>query len=262
MTIELLWDKQNAPLESLALSRIRLSQESPFLGERDGQREGEVVLYSLTGSVNIYAEGQYIGLIGNRRTMTEEVVQAVRLRGFQSYAVTLASHCYAADMLVLRHHGAHRVDTPMVTLHFNDTAWHTVGEGCHQRRVGEVPTPVGAEIFCGETHNIVGGISSWPPHATEKDIERFSNGETTWQEVMFFVCEKPGIANLKGVYTGGTVVNKLVEIRNGDAMAMPLGSHAIHAAPDSAMIYVWGYVGTALQKQYNQSATDVTTYRK
>ena len=259
MSPKLLLYKQNAPLDRLALARVQLDARCPSLVIPCHGIEG--ILYSLTGSVGIYANNHYAGTLGMRERMTEEVTEALRVRGGVQMTLTLASHCHAADLLWISC-ATDLKEGPMVYRHTGDARWHTVGEGTHRRRVAEIPTPNGCHISCGETHNVPGGISSWPPHATAEDIEWFSQGETTWEEVMWFACSTPGIANLDGVYTGGKVVKELREIRNGSAHVMPLGSHSIHAGPGGSMIYVWAYSGTALQKLYNQAADDLQVYRK
>jgi len=147
-------------------------------------------------------------------------------------------------------------------LHWNDTLWNDVGEGTHFRTVAEVPTPQGFELFCGETLNIPGGTSSWPPHATAEDLRQYSARKTTWNEIMFFSSQEPGIVNLQGIYADGTIVDALQPIANGSAHVMPLGSHALTAHPASYLHYVWIYYGTALQKQYRKFASDTNIYVK
>lgn len=245
----------------LSLWRVQLDQHLPATTLSGLGVEG--VLYSLVGNTLVYTDGQYLGNLGERMRLEEENAQAIRFRECGNITITLAHRSYAADLLwMTAHQDNHATGEVSITKHRDDAAWHTVGEGTHLRRVAEIPTPRGAIIHCGETHNIPGGISSWPPHASQEDIERFTNGETTWNEVMWFACSAPGIADLRGIYTGGTLVRKYQEIRNGDAHAMPLGSHAIHGGPGASMVYVWGYCGTALQKTYNQAADDLGVYRK
>ena len=247
-------------LDKLALWRVQLDQSMPAATVSGEHQEG--VLYALTGTALIYADGQYLGSLGQRRRMQDEQAQAWRFRGCAAVTLTLSGTAFAADFLWITHTPYIGTDLPIIDKHLDDAAWHTVGDGTHLRRVADIPTPRGARIACGETHNIPGGISSWPPHATGDDIEQFTNGKTTWEEVMWFACDAPGIANLQGVYTGNIAVNKYREIRNGDAHVVPLGSHTIHAGPGASMLYVWAYAGTALQKQYNQAANDLGTYRK
>jgi 5-deoxy-D-glucuronate isomerase len=258
MGYTLLLDKTNAPLEHLSLSRLSLDTSHPYVTVRTLKQEA--VLYSLTGTAMVYANEGCLGTIGGRKKITDDVVQCIRFPAGTDFVVSVLVSGFAADFLWITSSAVIPATNKVPYLHFYDVLWHDVGTGTHQRKVAEVPTPEGYTLFCGETQNIVGGISSWPPHATAEDVERFANGETTWEEVMWFACEKPCIANLKGVYTGNVVVNKLVELANGAAQTMCLGSHSIHAAPDSSAKYVWIYRGSALQKAYNRASTDLGTY--
>jgi len=259
MGVTVLLNNENAPPKRLAVARIELDAQSPFVTLGD---TGEGLLYALTGKCTVYADGMCIGTLGGRQKIEERDVQCIRFKAQPVITVGVVGH--AADLLWVTcagestgwHGASYHVQREDVVV------WHDVGSGTHQRVVAEVPTPQGYEIHCGETHNQVGGISSFPAHATQEDIARFSNGETTWEEVMFFECAKPGIANLKGVYTDGKIVNKLVEVFNGSAHALCLGSHAIYAAPDATIEYQWFYIGNALTKSYNAKATDLKTYVK
>lgn len=256
MSYSRLLDATNAPLSHLALHRVQLDQGCPYVSLE--AHAGETLLYSLVGRVAVYVDGDRIGSLGGRERMSQEIVQCLRACGCKTIAILLET--FAADLLWFTHAINHGQGVPHVYKQ-DEAVWHTVGEGTHLRRVAEVSTPPWASIACGETWNIPGGISSYPPHATQGDLDRFANGETTWEEVMWFACNAPGIANLQGVYTGGRIVNTLVPIYNGDAHVMPLGSHAIHAGPGASMQYVWAYSGTALQKVYNRAADDLGTYR-
>lgn len=251
------------PLHRLTLSRIQLDATSPVTSlETHGD---EVLLYSLVGRADVYCNGRFLGSFGNRKQVTERLVHAIRFPMGTEFTVALTVNGAAADILCLTAtppvHGNSLVN-PHPYLHWNDTVWNEVGEGCHFRHVAEVPTPEGFAIYTGETLNIPGGTSSWPPHANPEDLRRFAAKETTWEEVMFFSCKEPGIVDLQGIYTGGKIVNELVRIENGSAQVMPLGSHRIVAAPDSYIWYHWSYCGTALQKQYRKFASDTNIYVK
>ncbi len=224
-----------------------------------------MLLYSLVGRADVYANGRFLGSFGNRKQVTEKLVHAMRFPMGNEFQIAMTVNGAAADILCLAAtadpHVAY-LQNPHPYLHWNDTVWNDVGEGCHFRQVAEVPTPEGFCIYTGETLNIPGGTSSWPPHANPEDLRRFAAKETTWEEVMMFFCKEPAIADLQGIYTGGKIVNELVRIENGSAHVMPLGSHKIIGACDSYTYYQWSYLGTALQKSYRQFASDTNIYVK
>ncbi len=261
MQIITLLDHNNSPLPTLQFYRVLLDHEFPSI--HLATDTAEALLYSMTGTVMVYANGTFLSTIGMRTSVKEPHCHCIRFPAMSHFTVTLTMDSFAADLLWV-------VDTERYAtiinhtpyLHYNDTMFHTVGEESYRRRVAEVPRPAGYAIDCGETLNHVGATSSWPAHANAHDLDVFRDGKTTWQEGMFFVCPKPGTAKLDGLYSGGKIVNMTVPITNGSAMAMPLGSHPITAAPDSWMWYFWAYTGTALEKRYNRFATDVGVYEK
>jgi 5-deoxy-D-glucuronate isomerase len=153
---------------------------------------------------------------------------------------------------------------PARTEHPDATPWiqrsgivpHAVGRGAHARRVCDAATPPGFLLHVGETRQRPGRWSSWPAHAQRRDMARAREHE----EVFF--CVTPGVAviHLNGRWSTGERVDEARLVRNGDALAVPLGSHPIVAAPDAPLVYVWAYAGGVLSKQYNRWSTDVATY--
>ena len=282
MSYTILLDKHTAPLDRLTLVRLQLDASCPSLVL--GTQGNEGLLYSLVGRVTVYADGLCLGTLGGRRSVTEPQIHCIRFPAGVMTTITVVLDGFAADVLwvtyesssfkvvatpysrVTYNQGTSTNMTSVIQqtpyLHWHDTVWHSVGTGTYARTVAEVPRPDGYRLDVGETLNPPGAWSSYPPHANTQDIEHFSNGETTWEEVFFCVCEQPGIVNLQGVYTGGTIVEKVMPVYNGHAYVMPLGSHAMVAHPQSYLYYFWCYAGTALEKIYRKYSDDVGVYRK
>ncbi len=269
MSFTRLLSKEYNNVDRLVLSRIQLDAVQPSLMFHTHGKEG--LLYGLVGKFNVYANGLYLGSydsgisIENHRGNN---IVVCRFPAHNEYDISITMRSHAADLLWMTCEPLVPYATTTTAhmspiapyMHVRDSVWHDVGHGTHQRSVCELPTPPGYEIATGETHNIIGGISSWPPHATPEDIERFSNGETTWEEAMFYIGD--GFADLRGVYTGGSIVNKIMPIHNGEAHVMPLGSHAIYSKVDCNLKYVWFYCGSALKKFYNSFSDDLNVYKK
>ena len=246
------------PLRTLTLARLQLGQADPVCTLTTGGEE--VLLYPLVGTVRVRDAAQDWGTLGGRRAVTEPRVQALRFPAGRAHAITVQLVGYAADLLV----ASCVVDIGAVAAvaHWEDVVCHPVGDGTHAREVREVPTPLGYQLYSGETLNIPGGVSSWPPHANTEDLAKFAAGLTTWEEGFFVVCPEPGVAVLEGYYSDQTPVDEVIRLENGTAYVMPLGSHACYAAPGSYLWYFWVYCGNALHKEYRQWASDVGTYRK
>lgn len=247
------------PVGDLTIQHCCLDSATPsqtFAGPR------EYLLYNLVGTVCVYANDVFLGKLGGRATVTEPHVQVLRFPAGTEYAVTINLEGFAADCLIVACKGLPNQATKLPYWHTSDMFTHVVGTGTHQRTVTEVPTPPGFYLSCGETLNPPGGTSSWPPHATQEDLQLYHEGKTTWEECFYIVAPEPGTAVLLGLYPGGKQVNEIQMLTNGAIMPMPLGSHAVTAHANSFLWYAWFYCGSALTKAYRRHSTDVATYRR
>ena len=263
MPSTILLSPATSSLRTLTLSRLQLDQDAPVC---QVQTTGdELLFYSLIGAVELCDpmsnDMESWGLLGTRRKVTEPGVHIMRFPAGHPLAVDVCLRDFSADLLLVSVPGPASTMPPLGQS--GGSIWaHQVGDGTHQREVREVLQPPGYAICCGETFQMPGMISSWPPHANAEDLTKFRAGVTTWDEVFFCVCPSPGIAVLAGYYMKDMPVDEVIRLENGHAYQMPLGSHMCYAAPDSYLWYVWFYCGDALQKQYRKYADDVGVYRK
>jgi 5-deoxy-D-glucuronate isomerase len=147
-----------------------------------------------------------------------------------------------------------------------------IGETPYYRSVRHLERPLGFFIDAGETRNKPGQWSSWPSHANMDDLKRLAEEKVTWEEAFFCITapvvptvpdkEVYGLMLREGLSASGKEVNDVIKITNSHALFTPLGSHPIVASPVTNLFYIWSYFGTALEKQYNRSATDTGTYVK
>ena len=260
MPSTILLSPENSPLRTLTLSRLQLDKDAPVCTV---QAQGEeLCLYILIGQVDILdlESDAGFGPLGGRRKVTEKAVSVLRVPASRPRYLEVTLGDFSADLLIASAPGP--ASEAGYIVHHDDIWAHQVGEGTHQREVREVPTPPGYAISCGETLQQPGMISSWPPHANAEDLAKFQAGVTSWSEAFFVVAPSPGFAVLDGYYTDRTPAHEIIRLDNGRSYAMPLGSHACHAAPDSYLYYAWFYCGDALQKQYRKYSDDVGVYRK
>lgn len=256
-------------LQQLTLLRLRGDRSGGTLTLEqclaDPDAPGEVCLYPLTGQVRLECPVSSSSVVfGGRASILVPDICTFRMQyrpGPSRTCLAVRALTETCDALLVTCPNTALV-LPWDVEGPHRAFYRQVGEGTHRREVREMPPPAGAHLHLGETLNIPGGLSSWPPHASTEDRARYALGKTTHEEVMFFICQQPGIAVLDGQLSTGDSVNQLVRIENGSAHVMPLGSHTLYAAPDSFLWYFWAYAGTALTKEYNQWATDVGTYRK
>lgn len=259
------------PLTTVRLGRLQLHRRCP--STELVLHGGEAVLYPLLGTVDAVVEtdsaAYCAGWLGGRDGIFSPPTNCLRLVpgvvGEMRVRLTVLLERHpTADLLVLHTTQSPRT-VPLTGAVMLQHVYqcHTVGQGTHQRIVTEFDTPQGYLWQVGETVQEAGMTSSWPPHATPDDMDRYLKGTGgTWEEVMQFFCREPGKVVLDGVYSTGDIVGKSILVGNGAAQVMPLGSHAVTAHPASPLAYVWGYVGTALTKTYNKFADDLGTYIK
>jgi len=245
---------------NLDVTHCMLDSTSPVTTVRWETREG--LIYGLVGRIRVYANDRFLGTIGGRQSVAEPLAHVVRFPAGTDHAVTLVLEGFAADCLLVSCDALENRCTKLPYLHMTDTYFHTVGTGTHQRRVGEVPTVPSFALSVGETYQEPGTTSSWPPHATQEDLQSYLAGQTTWEEVFYCVGPEPAQTVLQGFYPGGKMISETRLLMNGAIVQMPLGSHKVTAANNSFFWYFWAYCGSALQKAYRQHSTDVLTYRK
>lgn len=248
--LTLLLDKSSAPLNRLALHRLQLDAGSPSVTlDTEGR---ETLLYALVGSATVSVNGQSLGALGGRRSVTERLIHAVRTPAGMQAEVRVSVQGYAADLLwvtcaTVKRSSGKTGGVPYV--HRGDAVWHDVGTGCYRRTVAEVPTPAGYELHCGETlsDGVNGCWSSWPSHAAPEELERYADHEEC------FFCLTSGYMLMRedGKYCTGEEAKGVREIQNGDALATPLCSHEISSSPGDVGYYAWLYL-SFLKKQYNK----------
>lgn len=111
-----------------------------------------------------------------------------------------------------------------------------VGEWNWKRQIRDiidnsVPTQ---RLILGETINLPGCWSSWPPH--KHDTDDFPN-ELKADELYHFRIEPPYSFALQRIYNQDTDVSYV--IKNGDTVITKKGYHPVVAAPGTLVYYIW-----------------------
>lgn len=256
--LQVLLNKDNAPLSTLSLYRLRLSVSGESLAIID-LRHHELLLYPLIGAVAV--DGIKLK---SRKAVTQHPRSALRVHvGGVGHKLIIELKSGTADVLIAARDASTGGDDdpgdgPQY-LHIDTIMPYAVGNGTHRRTVRVIDGPPAPfKIYGGETLNIPGGWSSWPAHANQEDLRKWDD----WQETFFVVTPGYGLLHLDGTYHDGTYVSGTQIVHNGDAIVTPLGSHPIVASPGAWLWYAWFYTGGALKKTYNQWATDLGTYVK
>jgi 5-deoxy-glucuronate isomerase len=149
------------------------------------------------------------------------------------------------DFLVAKH----PTSSPTTFMHIQSKK-HWIGKDSLRREVREVLGFGGPSkhLRCGETINVLGGWSSYPPHRFDKDKSEARD----FQEVFYiFTDPKDGYAIMRRN-------GELVELHSGDKVDVPLGEHPIVAGPGVRLFYAWFFVGA--DKLYPRWAEDMGAY--
>jgi 5-deoxy-D-glucuronate isomerase len=212
----------------------------------------EVYVHPLVGNGSIsIGGGSSIPIVG-RKTVFDPPTRGFLLQG-RSAVVTPDS---ALDLIVT-----------MVETETERDEWcavepkaHEIGEGNYRRTVYEILGGDGPSerIRLGETFNVKGGWSSWPPHSFDADDSLAPKFEEVFVP---FLRPKDGSALLRrrGKFWDGREVDDAVALRSGEMVEVPLGSHPIVGGPDTSLMYFWAYL-CPVAKQYGVWAEDCGGY--
>jgi 5-deoxy-glucuronate isomerase len=96
------------------------------------------------------------------------------------------------------------------------------------------------KLLVGETYNIPGGWSSYPPH--KHDV--YSPGEEVClEEIYHFRIDPPQGFGFQRIYSPERDLDEAYSIENGDTVIIPCGYHPVAAAPGYTLYYLWGLAG-------------------
>ncbi|TMK61652.1 MAG: 5-deoxy-glucuronate isomerase [Actinobacteria bacterium] len=114
----------------------------------------------------------------------------------------------------------------------------------HDVAVDQVPA---RHLLVGETFNVAGGWSSFPPHKHDG-----TDGEPELEEVYSFRFDPPEGFGFQAVEQAGDPQAFL--IRDGDTVGIPGGYHPVCAAPGYRLYYAWFLSGPVRQLEMVEDA--------
>lgn len=236
-------------IKDLEVVRHRL--EAPLvLSPQPGH---EVYLHTLVGSGTIeFATGDHDHING-RRTVFSTPVDGWLLH---NCGAVIQPHG-ALDVLVASVALTEKQSTGMLRV---TPKMHEIGEGNYKRTVYEILGGAGPSerLRLGETFNVKGGWSSWPPHSFDHDPKNAPEFEEVF---LPFLRPKGGSALLRrqGLYCDGSSIDDAIPLTSGALVSVPLGSHPIVGGPDTELMYVFAYVSPT-PKNYGIWAEEAGTY--
>lgn len=92
-------------------------------------------------------------------------------------------------------------------------------------------------LMVGETFNVAGGWSSFPPHKHDG-----RDGEPRLEEVYYYRFDHPDGFGFQAVYSKDDEPEAFL-VRDGDVVGIPQGFHPVCAAPGYRVYYLWALAG-------------------
>lgn len=197
----------------------------------------ESVLVILGGTCSVEAGGQSWSRLGTRENVFSGPAASVYVPPGQPCTIQSGS---GADVAIIRapapDGGAAFAVTP------DEVDVVTRGEGFFQRDVHNIIDkrhPAGS-LLVGETFNIAGGWSSYPPHKHDvHDPPR----QAKLQEIYFFKVDPGQGFGIQRMYSPERGFNTSVVVEDGDSVVIPFGYHPVVAAAGYRLYYLWALAG-------------------
>ena len=125
----------------------------------------------------------------------------------------------------------------------SDVVVNERGRDVYRRDVHDlfVRDPHGRRLMVGETFNLPGNWSSYPPHKHDG-----RDGEPTLEEVYYFRVDPPGGFGLQMLYTADGE-NATHQVHDGDLVLLPYGYHPACVPPGYRLYYLWALAGAERQ---------------
>jgi 5-deoxy-glucuronate isomerase len=207
----------------LQLERLRLAA-----GFREDVRAPE-----RDESVVVLVQGDVIwnGVEARRSSRFDEPACAAYLPSSSALAVTATSD---AELLVATSRFGDVDGGETVLVAPDDVTVQVRGRDAWEREVHDVAVDrvPARHLMVGETFNVTGGWSSFPPHKHDG-----ADGEPELEEAYAFRFDPPEGFGFQAVERAGAP--QAFVVRDGDTVGIPSGYHPVCAAPGYRLAYCW-----------------------
>lgn len=218
------------------LWRALASGEQVQLG--GGEKEFAIVVMS--GLVDVAAGGEVFQDLGGRTSVFSGVGTGVFVPPGHPFTIVARSRCEVAICAAPSDaEGAPVVIGPA------DVAVRTVGRWNWTRDVHTIIGPNvkhARRLVVGETYNLPGNWSSYPPHRHIEDNYPF---EVRMEEVYHFRVNPAGGFGVQCLYNDDLSLEEAYVVRDGDTVVIPPAYHPVAAAPGYQVYYLWMLAGYA-----------------
>lgn len=240
-------------LRFLQFALLSLNKGETYSGSTNDR---ECILDVFSGVASVAIEGQGVQRtfprVGGRSDVFSGPPVVVYIPPQCAYKIEASSEAFRAGLFSTPATQNHQP----VLVEEDAIAARQVGHGSFER---SVYTALGdnfaaQRLLAGETLNIPGGWSSFPPHKHDR-----SNPpqEVCLEEIYYFQIQPAAGFGFIWTYTASDDAdgfNNVFVVENGDTVLLPKGYHPVVAAPGCRLHYTWVLAGE--QRRYGAWAED------
>ncbi len=221
----------------MAFSLIKLSEGESYHSQSG---EFEVGLVILSGKANVHVEGNSYMDLGDREDVFSGKATTVYIPRDSSYEVVGYNHFEGAICKVK----AEKKLSPFIVKP-EDVVVHKRGKDLWQRDVFDVFTENVEgkvdKIVLGETINVPGNWSGYPPHKHDKFVP---GKETAMHEIYHFRLDPKDRFGVQMWYNDGYELGEAYLLKDKDSCSIPYGYHPVAAPPGVRLYYLWCMAGS------------------
>jgi 5-deoxy-glucuronate isomerase len=198
----------------------------------------EIVLIIISGKCSVKVGDKQFNSIGKRKNVFEGRAFGIYIPPEHIFEIVREESC---EIAVCGTHSDRKDIKPYIIMP-EENIVRKVGRENWQRDVIDIVGPFveSQHFLIGETINLPGNWSSYPPHKHEIDDPPV---ESLHEEVYFFKINPPQGFGLQRVYTDDGELDETYTIMNNDAVFLPRGYHPVASAGGYSVYYLWVLVG-------------------
>lgn len=214
---------------------------SPFQSYRARTGEDEILLVILAGMVHLEAGGLRWEFLGQRRNVFDGIATSAYLPRRCTFKLTSIGESEIALCKAKSEEDGEPYVIPSEEVKVSQR-----GEPGFQREIHDILTPIrpANRLIVGETYNMPGQWSSYPPH--KHDQER-PPVESQMEEIYLYKIDPPQGFGLQRIYRPESGPEEALVIRDNLAVGIAEGYHPVVIAPGYRLYYLWLLAGPSRQ---------------
>ncbi|MFX1253389.1 MAG: 5-deoxy-glucuronate isomerase [Promethearchaeota archaeon] len=224
------------PLKKIIFGLLSINEGDTFQWKSDSK---ETAFILLSGKATIKSETLSINL-GSRRSVFHQRASAIWIP--PDYSIKISTDYGNTRFAVCQGPMEPKKNIEPVVVYPNQVTGGRRGAANWSRDVYDIihlNTP-SKSLVIGETFNLPGNWSSYPPHKHENDNYPY---ETCFEEVYFYQLDPEYGFGLQRLYSDDLSLDEALILTNGDIVVIDRGYHPVVAAPGVSLYYLWVLAG-------------------